>query len=66
MTAILRRQPPSLPHCPDPEKNQPVAAGKFAKLGQDYEPYPMTAPGAEDLARVIACFAAHGLTATVG
>jgi len=43
-----------------------VAAGKFAKLGQDYEPYPMSAPDAEDLARVIASFAAHGLSATVG
>ncbi len=43
-----------------------VAAGKFAKLGQEYESYPMAEPDAEDLARVIACFEAHGLTATVG
>ena len=43
-----------------------VAEGKFAKLGQDYESYPMAAPDAEDLARVIARFAAHGLSATVG
>jgi pyruvate formate lyase activating enzyme len=43
-----------------------VAAGKFAKLGQEYVSYPMAEPDAEDLARVIACFAAHGLTATVG
>ena len=37
-----------------------------AKLGQDYEPGPMTSPGEEDLARVIASFDAHGLSATVG
>jgi len=43
-----------------------VAEGKFAKLGQDYESYPMAAPGAEDLTRIIARFAAHGLSATVG
>ena len=43
-----------------------VAAGKFAKLGQDYEPGPMASPGDEDLERVIARFASHGLTATIG
>jgi pyruvate formate lyase activating enzyme len=43
-----------------------VAGGKFAKLGQEYEPGPMAEPGVEDLARVIARFTTHGLTATVG
>ena len=43
-----------------------VAEGKFAKLGRDYQASPMTAPDAEDLARVIACFSSHGLTASVG
>lgn len=43
-----------------------VAEGKFAKLGRDYAPSPMTAPDDEDLARVIACFSSHGLTATTG
>jgi len=43
-----------------------VAGGKFAKLGQEYEPGPMSEPDAGDLARVIARFATHHLTATVG
>ena len=43
-----------------------LAAGKSAKLGQQYEPGPLSAPDEKDLARVIAQFAAHGLTATVG
>ena len=43
-----------------------VAEGKFAKLGSDYQPSPMTEPDAEDLARVIACFSSHGLTASIG
>ena len=43
-----------------------VAEGKFAKLGRDYLPSPMTEPNAEDLARVIAGFSGHGLTASVG
>ncbi len=57
---------------PGPEKKinllpfHNAAAGKFAKLGQDYKPRPMAEPGKEDLARVIARFASHGLTATIG
>jgi pyruvate formate lyase activating enzyme len=43
-----------------------VAAGKLAKLGQDCQPGPMAEPGMEDLTRVIARFASHGLTATIG
>jgi pyruvate formate lyase activating enzyme len=43
-----------------------VAEGKLAKLGRDFQASSMTAPDAEDLARVIACFSTHGLTASVG
>jgi len=43
-----------------------VAGGKFARLGRDYLPSQMTEPDAEDLERVIAGFASHGLTASVG
>ena len=43
-----------------------VAEGKSAKLGKQYEPGAMVKPNAKDLERVIAQFAAHGLTATVG
>lgn len=43
-----------------------VAGGKSAKLGQGYEPGPMSAPDEQDLARIINQFATHGLTATVG
>ncbi len=43
-----------------------VAAGKFTKLGRDYQPWPMAEPDSGDLARVVARFAAHGLTASVG
>jgi len=43
-----------------------VAGGKFAKLGKEFDPGPMTEPGAEDLVRVIAQFASHGLIATIG
>jgi pyruvate formate lyase activating enzyme len=43
-----------------------VAGGKFAKLGQGYEPGSMTEPDAADVAWVIARFATHDLTATVG
>lgn len=43
-----------------------VAAGKFAKLGRDYQPAAMEEPGAADLARVIGRFAMHGLTAVTG
>ena len=43
-----------------------VAQGKFAKLGRDYLPGSMSEPAADDLARVIARFSSHGLTASVG
>jgi len=43
-----------------------LAEGKSTKLGQDYEPGTMAAPGEKELKRVIAQFATHGLTATVG
>jgi pyruvate formate lyase activating enzyme len=43
-----------------------VAAGKFAKLGYDYLSGQMSEPDDEDLARVIAGLASHGLTASVG
>ncbi len=43
-----------------------VAKGKAAKLGQAFEPGAMTEPGSEDLQRIVAQFAAHGLEATVG
>jgi pyruvate formate lyase activating enzyme len=43
-----------------------VAGGKFAKLGQSYEPGPMSAPDEQDLVRITNQFATHGLTATVG
>ena len=43
-----------------------VAEGKFAKLGHDYLPSQMSEPDDADLARVIACFSSHGLTASVG
>lgn len=43
-----------------------IAAGKHQKLGQIYDDADMAEPTREDLARVIAIFAEHGLTATVG
>ena len=43
-----------------------IAAGKHQKLGQVHDDSEMAEPTREDLARVIALFAAHGLTATVG
>jgi len=43
-----------------------LAAGKSTKLGQKYEPGPMSEPSEKDLVRVIAQFAAHQLTASVG
>jgi len=43
-----------------------LAEGKSAKLGQEYKPGPMSAPDEKDLARVLAQFAAHQLTASVG
>jgi len=43
-----------------------LAGGKSAKLGQEYEPGPMSGPDEKDLAKVIAQFAAHQLTARVG
>ena len=43
-----------------------LAGGKSAKLGQEYDPGPMSEPDEKELARVITQFAAHGLTATAG
>ena len=43
-----------------------LAGGKSAKLRQSYNPDSMGEPGEKDLERVIAQFAAHGLTASVG
>lgn len=43
-----------------------AAGGKFASLGREYTTEAMAEPDADDLARVIARFAARGLTATVG
>ena len=43
-----------------------LAGGKSIKLGKDYDPGTMTRPVEKELTRVIAQFAAHGLTATVG
>ncbi len=42
-----------------------VARGKAAKLGKVYDPGPMREPGKEDLERIVAQFAAHGLNATI-
>lgn len=43
-----------------------VAGGKAAKLGQQYDPGPMTEPAEADLKRIIEQFARYGLSATVG
>ncbi len=43
-----------------------LAEGKSIKLGKDYNPGTMTNPDEKELARVIAQFAAHGLSASVG
>ena len=43
-----------------------LAGGKSTKLGQDYDPGAMAEPDEKELTRVIAQFAAHGLTASVG
>lgn len=43
-----------------------LAEGKAAKLGQNYEPGTLSAPDEMEMTQVIARFAAHGLTATVG
>ena len=43
-----------------------VAGGKSAKLGQTYEPGLMTTPDEKDLAEIVARFADHGLSATIG
>ena len=41
-----------------------VAGGKFAKLGEQYEPGCMATPDAGDVARIIDQFKAHGLIAS--
>ena len=43
-----------------------LAEGKSNKLGQEYDPDGMAEPNEIELTRVIAQFAAHGLTASVG
>lgn len=43
-----------------------VARGKSVKLGMDYDAGGMSSPGEEDLSRIIAQFASHGLTASTG
>ena len=43
-----------------------MAAGKAAKLGQEYDPGIMAEPSEEELLRIIDQFAAVGLTASVG
>lgn len=59
----------TLPGAPKPVNLLPyhdVAKGKAAKLGQPYEPGPMTEPTAENLQRIVMCFETHGLVATIG
>jgi pyruvate formate lyase activating enzyme len=43
-----------------------IARGKAERLGEAHEPGSMAAPGEPDIARIIAQFAEHGLSATVG
>lgn len=43
-----------------------IATHKYTKLGSDYQAQELAAPHQDDMDRAIACFAAHGLRATVG
>lgn len=43
-----------------------IAAHKYRKLGSSYQEDSLQPPAQEDLERALACFAAHGLRASVG
>lgn len=43
-----------------------MAGGKAAKLGQSHDPGEMSAPGPQDLERIVSQFAGYGLAASIG
>jgi pyruvate formate lyase activating enzyme len=43
-----------------------IARGKAERLGETFEPGPVSAPDTTDIERIVSCFEEHGLKATVG